>query len=237
MVLAVATGYERFDDAALLRAHVDGDRDAFGELVRRHSDRMWGVALRTLGDREEASDALQDAFVSAYRAASRFRGDSAVTTWLHRIVVNACLDRTRRRQVRATVPLPEVETTALAEPPTDSETSLTVAAALGKLPAEQRIPLILLDMQGFSVAEIARILDVAEGTVKSRCARGRARLAILLRDLHEPERHTAGKIDAVPRPATGAHRDTAGTRNQPDAGHVGSGEWRSAPNGRGGGGS
>jgi RNA polymerase sigma-70 factor (ECF subfamily) len=198
---------------------------------------MWAVALRTLGDREEAADALQDAFVSAYRAAAKFRGDSAVTTWLHRIVVNACLDRTRRRQVRATVPLPDVETAALAEAPTDSETSLTVAAALAKLPVEQRIPLILLDMQGFSVAEIARILEVAEGTVKSRCARGRARLAVLLRDLHDPDRHTSGEKAAVPRPATGAHRDTAGSRNQPDPGHVGSEDRRSTPNGRGGGGS
>src|SRR5205085_24648 len=98
------------DDAALLRAHVDGDPDAFAELVRRHRDRLWAVAIRTLGDREEAADAVQDALVSAYRSADRFRGDSAVTTWLHRIVVNASLDRARRRQARPTVPLPEVET-------------------------------------------------------------------------------------------------------------------------------
>jgi RNA polymerase sigma-70 factor (ECF subfamily) len=168
------------DDAALMRAHVAGDRAAFGELVRRHRDRLWAVALRTLGDREEAADAVQDALVSAFRAADRFRGDAAVTTWLHRIVVNACLDRARRRQSRPTVALPEVETAAVALPPTDSDTALTVRAALAKLPPEQRVPLILLDVQGYSVAEIAEILGVAEGTVKSRCARGRARLAVLL---------------------------------------------------------
>ena len=170
------------DDLALLRAHVDGDPEAFGELVRRHRDRLWAIALRTVGDREEAADAVQDALLSAYRAAGRFRGESAVTTWLHRIVVNACLDRARRRQARPTVPLPETETLAAraATPQYDSDTSLTVQAALAQLPAEQRVALVLLDMHGYSVAEIAAMLGVAEGTVKSRCSRGRARLAVLL---------------------------------------------------------
>ena len=94
-------------DAELLRAHAEGDPRAFEELVRRHRDRMWAVALRTLRDPEEAADAVQEALISAYRAAGSFRAESAVTTWLHRIVVNACLDRIRRRQVRPTVPLPE----------------------------------------------------------------------------------------------------------------------------------
>ena len=91
---------ERLSDAELLRRHVAGDSDAFGELFRRHRDRLWAVALRTASDPEEAADALQDAMVSAFRRAGDFRGDSAVTTWLHRIVVNACLDRLRRRAVR-----------------------------------------------------------------------------------------------------------------------------------------
>jgi RNA polymerase sigma-70 factor (ECF subfamily) len=181
-VLAVSDGDR--DDTALLRAHVAGDPDAFSELVRRHRDRLWAVALRTLDDREEAADAVQDALISAFRSADRFRGDSAVTTWLHRIVVNACLDRMRRRQARPTVPLPDDNgrgTSPLGgSPPHDSDTSLTVWRALAELPAEQRVALVLLDMQGYSVAEIAQILGVAEGTVKSRCARGRARLAVLL---------------------------------------------------------
>src|SRR5246500_5771594 len=87
-------------DQELLRRHVAGDAEAFGELFRRHRDRLWAVALRTLGDQEEAADALQDAMISAFRRAGDFRGDSAVTTWLHRIVVNACLDRIRRRAAR-----------------------------------------------------------------------------------------------------------------------------------------
>jgi RNA polymerase sigma factor (sigma-70 family) len=94
------TDGERASDADLLRRHVAGDSDAFGELFRRHRDRLWAVALRTVCDPEEAADALQDAMISAFRRAADFRGDSAVTTWLHRIVVNACLDRLRRRAVR-----------------------------------------------------------------------------------------------------------------------------------------
>jgi RNA polymerase sigma-70 factor (ECF subfamily) len=172
------------DDAALLRAHVAGDRDAFGELVRRHRDRLWAVALRTLGDREEASDALQDALISALRSADRFRGDAAVTTWLHRIVVNACLDRIRRRQARPTVPL--AETDPLPIVPVDSDTALDVRAALAKLPHDQRVALILVDIQGYPVTDAAAILQVPEGTVKSRCARGRARLAALLGHLRNP---------------------------------------------------
>jgi RNA polymerase sigma-70 factor (ECF subfamily) len=95
------------DDRALLRAHVDGDPAAFGTLFGRHRDRLWAVALRTTGDREEAADALQDAMISAFRRADSFRGDAAVTTWLHRIVVNACLDRLRRSKVRRTEVLPD----------------------------------------------------------------------------------------------------------------------------------
>src|ERR1700724_969530 len=87
-------------DQELLRRHVAGDNEAFGELFRRHRDRLWAVALRTVCDPEEAPNALQDAMVSAFRRAADFRGESAVTTWLHRIVVNASLDRLRRRAAR-----------------------------------------------------------------------------------------------------------------------------------------
>lgn len=190
--------YPDSDDAALLRAHVGGDQEAFGELVRRHRDRLWAVALRTLGDREEAADAVQDALISAYRSADRFRGDAAVTTWLHRIVVNACLDRARRRQARPTVPLPERESIVDSAGPVgpDADTSIAVRAALAQLPAEQRVPLVLLDMQGYSVAEIAQLLGIAEGTVKSRCARGRAKLAVILGHLRVEPTVTGGN----PRP-------------------------------------
>ena len=97
-------------DTELLLAHAEGDPEAFALLFRRHRDRLWAVALRTTGDREEAADALQEAMLSAHRNAGRFRGESAVTTWLHRIVVNACLDRLRRRATQPTVPLPGQDT-------------------------------------------------------------------------------------------------------------------------------
>jgi RNA polymerase sigma-70 factor (ECF subfamily) len=190
------------DDISLLRAHVAGDRDAFGELVRRHRDRLWAVALRTLGDREEAADAVQDALISAYRSAGRFRGDSAVTTWLHRIVVNACLDRVRRRAARPTVPL--ADTDPVPAGPVDSDTALDVRAALLRLPEDQRIALILVDVQGYQVAEVAAILGVPEGTVKSRCARGRARLAALLGHLRNPTGGRAVPSETAPSSEEGA---------------------------------
>jgi RNA polymerase sigma-70 factor (ECF subfamily) len=168
-------------DADLIAAHCAGDPDAFGELFRRHRDRMWAVALRTCGDRELAADAVQDGFLAAFRRADSFRGDAAVTTWLHRIVVNACLDRLRRR--RPTVPLPDYETLELADRRDEyasTESALDVRAALAQLPEGQRLALVLVDLHGLGVAETAEILGVAEGTVKSRCARGRAALAELL---------------------------------------------------------
>jgi RNA polymerase sigma-70 factor (ECF subfamily) len=179
-------------DTELLAAHAAGDADAFGEVVRRHRDRLWAVALRTLGDREEAADAVQDALVSALRASgpragdgaagAAFRGESAVTTWLHRIVVNACLDRVRRKASRPADPLPEHDVADRGpDPLATRELALDLDAALATLPAEQRAALILVDMYGYPVDEVATILECPVGTVKSRCARGRARLVPLLR--------------------------------------------------------
>jgi RNA polymerase sigma-70 factor, ECF subfamily len=178
-------------DHDLIAAHVAGDRDAFGELFARHRDRLWAVALRTMGNPEDAADGLQDGLVAAYRRAGSFRGDSAVTTWLHRVVVNACLDRLRAASVRRTAtlsddhdePLPP-SAADLVDPSLAAERSdqrRLVLAALGELPPEQRAALVLVDMEGLPVAEAAAVLDVPAGTVKSRCSRGRARLAVLLR--------------------------------------------------------
>ncbi|MGH3449976.1 MAG: RNA polymerase sigma factor SigM [Haloechinothrix sp.] len=178
-------------DVDLIVAHAAGDPHAFSEIVRRHRDRMWSVALRTMRDPEEAADALQDAFISAYRAAGKFRAESQVSTWLHRIVINACLDRIRRRHARPTVPLPDTDEYREPAAPGDSmaqrETSLLIADALDQLPEEQRVPIVLLDVEGYSVAETAGMLGIAEGTVKSRCARGRAKLAKLLGHLRNPD--------------------------------------------------
>ncbi|RSS94050.1 RNA polymerase sigma factor SigM [Streptomyces sp. WAC05292] len=208
-------------DQELLASHAAGDPDAFAEIVRRHRDRLWAVALRTLGDREEAADAVQDALVSAYRAAHTFRGESAVTTWLHRITVNACLDRARKAAVRKTAPLDDTERLErLLEPHESAEAPAEredlhrqLLAALGTLPADQRAALVLVDMQGYSVAEAADVLGVPSGTVKSRCARGRAKLVPMLTHL----RSNAGDNTAAER---GRNR-TPGTPVPPaaDPGH------------------
>jgi RNA polymerase sigma-70 factor (ECF subfamily) len=208
------------EDSALLAAHVAGDLDAFAELVRRHRDRMWAVALRTTGDREEAADAVQEALLSAFRRAGSFRGDAQVSTWLHRIVVNACLDRMRHHKARPAEPLPEDEdrAAALADKlgATDqveaSERRTDVMKALDQLTEEQRIALVLVDMEGYSVDEVAVLVGCAPGTVKSRCARGRAKLAPLLRQYHrnqtpssavqEPGWRAIGRAPSLAEPPT-----------------------------------
>lgn len=202
-------------DKELLARHVQGDPHAFAELVQRHRDRMWAVALRTVGDPEDAADALQDAFLSAFRAAGRFRGDSAVTTWLHRIVVNACLDRLRRRTLRPAVPMGDdaaLDSAAVsgnfpgatksADPTSAHEVALDITAALRQLPYEQRAALILVDMMGYPVDDAAQVLDVPVGTIKSRCARGRARLAPLLGHL----RNRQGAAHVEPAEGGGSTR-------------------------------
>ena len=188
-------------DAELLRRHVTGDAEAFGQLFLRHRDRLWAVALRTMGDADEAADALQDAMISAFRRAADFRGDSAVTTWLHRIVVNACLDRMRRRAARPVAggehDLDLLSRTPQAAP--DQDVALDVLAALRTLVPDQRAALVMVDMLGYSVADTAEILGVSPGTVKSRCDRGRARLLPQLAHL----RNQAG-VRRVSPPAEGA---------------------------------
>jgi len=184
-------------DAELLAAHVSGDPDAFGTLFTRHRDRLWAVAVRTMGNPHDAADGLQDGMVAAYRRAETFRGDAAVTTWLHRVVVNACLDRLRASKVRRTEQLPDdldeqrdrgSARTATSDRDDPEQAAIrderrrALLGALTTLPPEQRAALVLVDMEGYSVAEVAVMLDCAEGTVKSRCARGRDRLAHLLRD-------------------------------------------------------
>ena len=227
------TGGEAVEDRALLEAHVAGDPEAFGRLFARHRDRLWAVALRTTGNREDAADALQDALVSAVRRADSFRGEAAVTTWLHRIVVNSCLDRLRRRQVRAAEALPDDleehaargDVLASATATTDPAAALLVEerrrlvlAALDRLPPEQKAALVLVDMEGYSIAEAADFLDAPTGTVKSRCARGRARLAVLLGGLREG----SGGTD---RPPAASHRGPPdGVPHDPDQTAAGGGD-------------
>ena len=189
-----------------------GDPDAFGELFARHRDRLWAVALRTTGNPEDAADALQDALISAFRRADSFRGDAAVTTWLHRIVVNACLDRLRRRKVRAADPLPDdldgprarggrarQPATAGGRLGPGGHGRWPASGATGCSPRSTRCPRTRRPRwcwwtsRATPSQEAAAILEVPTGTVKSRCSRGRARLAVLLADL-------AGRPEPVPRP-------------------------------------
>ena len=165
-------------DAELLAAHVAGDRYAFGELFHRHRRQLHRLARLTTRTPEDAEDALQDAMLSAHRGAGSFRHDAAVGSWLHRIVVNACLDRLRRAKAHRTVPLEDVY--PVADRSAQVETAIVVQRALARLPIGQRAAIVAVDMQGYSVADTARLLGVPEGTVKSRCARARVRLAELL---------------------------------------------------------
>ncbi|MFF3308190.1 RNA polymerase sigma factor SigM [Streptomyces sp. NPDC002952] len=230
--------YDDASDQDLLGRHVAGDPEAFGELVRRHRDRLWAVALRTLGDREEAADAVQDALVSAYRAAHTFRGQSAVTTWLHRITVNACLDRARKTASRKTSPMDDTERLEQLLEPHESASAPAerndlhreLVEALGTLPADQRAALVLVDMQGYPVAEAARVLDVPTGTVKSRCSRGRARLLPLLTHLR-----TESGSDTDEEKSGDRRNRTQGTSVPPAAGPQGAGPSDSAAMKGGGG--
>jgi len=221
------SGHHERTDAELLAAHVAGDAQAFGVLVTRHRDRLWAVALRTTGNRDDAADGLQDGLVAAYRRAGSFRGEAQVTTWLHRVVVNACLDRLRAIRVRRADPLPDdldergdrgsLATSAPLDPADAalaSERRRLVLAALAQLPPEQRAALVLVDMEGHPVAEAAAMLGCAAGTVKSRCSRGRARLATLLGVL-DP----AGDRDHVPpgNPAAGGAVPSPEPRGPPGA--------------------
>ena len=193
-------------DAMLLRQHAEGDTEAFGLLFKRHKDRLWAVALRVTCDPDDAADALQEAMISAFRRAGDFRGESAVTTWLHRIVVNAALDLLRRRSAHSVGWSGDPDDLPVAEPwqATDSaavtDSRLDVDAAIRTLAPPQRAALVLVDMLGYPVAEVAAILGVSEGTVKSRCARGRARLLPYLSHLRgdSPGRRNQIVADGVP---------------------------------------
>ena len=193
-------------DAALLRQHAEGDTEAFGLLFTRHKDRLWAVALRVTCDPDDAADALQEAMISAFRRAGDFRGESAVTTWLHRIVVNAALDLLRRRSAHSVGwsgdpdDLPAAEPRHATDSATVTDSRLDVDAAMRTLPPPQRAALVLVDMLGYPVADVAGILGVPEGTVKSRCARGRASLLPHLSHLRgdSPGERNQPVADGVP---------------------------------------
>src|SRR6478735_4807333 len=156
-------------DAELLAAHVAGDRYAFEELLGRHQRRLYQLARRRTRSAEDAADVMQDAMLAAHRGAGSFRHDAAVGSWLHRIVINACLDRLRRALTQPTS-TPLVDEHGVGDRTAEVDTVLLVRRALMRLPAEQRAAVLAVDMHGYSVADAAELLGIAEGTVKSRCA-------------------------------------------------------------------
>jgi RNA polymerase sigma-70 factor (ECF subfamily) len=169
-------------DESLLHAFRGGDHQAFTTLVRRHEDRMFALALRMTGSRADALDATQEAFVTMFRKASSFRGESAFGTWLYRIGINACHDllRQRARRDEKEGDRPDVEDERL--PRIDEAIALRIdlARALAELSEEYREAVVMHDLGGIPYEEIARLTGAAVGTVKSRISRGRRRLAELM---------------------------------------------------------
>jgi len=164
-------------DTELLAAHLAGDPYAFETLFHRHRATLHRLAWRHCP--HDADDVLQDAMLAAHRHAGRFRHHAAVSSWLHRIVINACVDRQRRDIGRRTVTLDTDP--AVGDPTVGVDTAIMVHRALAQLSAGQRAAVVAVDMHGYSITEAAALLGIPAGTVKSRCARGRRRLAPLLR--------------------------------------------------------
>ena len=177
---------EALGDEELVRRFVsDGSSDAVDVLLRRHQDRVLGLAYRILGNRADALDASQEVFVAVFRKAASFRHQSAFTTWLYRLTVNACNDHARRR---SRLPQPaEAVDGASPDAGGRADDRLVIAGAMRKLPLEQRTAVIMRDLLGLSYDEIAQATDTAVGTVKSRISRGRAALAGGLGERPEPE--------------------------------------------------
>jgi RNA polymerase sigma-70 factor (ECF subfamily) len=195
---------EQRDDAALAAAAASGDRSALDALLERHADRVHAVCRRVIPNPEDALDATQEALIAIARGIKRFDGRSAFTTWLYRVATNAALDELRRRKRR---PLP---TDSLPEPVASGGSiddrvgaRLDVDAALQTLPEEFRVAVVLRDLCDLDYAEIAEVLDVPPGTVRSRIARGRAALATALGDA--PAGNPAGASD---RPTDTATRES-----------------------------
>lgn len=166
------------DDTTLARLAAVGDRDALDVLLDRHVDRVHAICRRILVNREDALDAAQEALIAIARAIPRFDGRSAFTTWMYRVATNAALDELRRRGRRPT------PSDSIADPvasfssgPEAAGARIDVDAALARIPEEFRVAVVLRDLCDLDYAQIAEMLEVPPGTVRSRIARGRAALA------------------------------------------------------------
>jgi RNA polymerase sigma-70 factor (ECF subfamily) len=168
------------DERALVLAAQRGEREAFSALVRTHERRAYAVARAIVVNHEDAEDAVQEAFLHAYRALHRFLPDQAFGAWLHRIVANAALDITRRRKVRDADELPETVASPFRDPAESSELRRRLQEALETLPARQRAVIVLHDVEGFKHAEIGQTLGIPEGTARSDLHYARSHLREVL---------------------------------------------------------
>ena len=171
-------------DGELVDRAVAGDQRAFAELVRRHDDRLRGLAFKLLGDRHRMEDAMQEAYVRAYRSLDRFRRDAELGSWLYRIVYNACIDELRRSG-RRPVPVDTAEglwdvPSGQAGPERSVHASDSARRALAALPEDQRATVLLVDGEGLDNVRAAEVLGVAPGTIASRLSRGRATMRRIL---------------------------------------------------------
>jgi RNA polymerase sigma-70 factor (ECF subfamily) len=181
-------------DITLLDRARDGDLDAFNDLVSLYQDQLFALVVRMVPDRDQASDCVQEAFFSAFRNLSSFRGGS-VKSWLNRICVNAAMDIQRARKRRPAQPYPELDDESWQPPAGEdadpertamgAERSRALAGALSRITDDQRVAIVLYDVEGFDYAEIADMTGVSLGTVKSRIHRGRLALRGLLEDRME----------------------------------------------------
>ncbi|MDP8959594.1 MAG: sigma-70 family RNA polymerase sigma factor [Actinomycetota bacterium] len=176
-------------DQELLARFLDGDATAFEAVMRRHEDRVFAVCLRLLRDREAALEATQETFLTLFRKADRFSGRSALGTWLYRVAVNTCYDQLRRERRQRADPLPvghdPVDPTA-SDPFAAVELRPDLERALGALSPEFRAVVTLSDLEGLPLQDVAEVLDLPVGTVKSRLFRARQRLAQHLGNLSGP---------------------------------------------------
>jgi len=167
-------------EAELLARVVKGDHDAFTEIMRSHEDRVFSVCLRIMGSRDQALDATQETFLTTFRKAGQFKGNSALGTWIYRIAVNTCYDQLRKQRRRKTDPLPDHLDPAdhSAEDAVDAAgLRPEIQEALAAIPDDFRTAVILSDIEGMALPEVAEILEIPVGTVKSRVFRGRRLLA------------------------------------------------------------
>jgi RNA polymerase sigma-70 factor (ECF subfamily) len=177
-------------DAELVRQSLDGDGDAFGALVDRYGEPARRVARAVLGPGDDADDAVQDGMIAAWRALDRFDSARSFRPWLMRIVANASLDLLRRRKVRRAVPVPETVVSGGIPADRLADSALVrdrLKDALLELPERQRVAVVLFDAEGYSHAEIAGILGVPEGTVRSYVFHARRALRGALSDFKEEE--------------------------------------------------